>query len=246
MTAGVTNFRVLRGLVWTGPFMIVNLIAGMVAVHFIPPPSPARSAQSISDTFAHHHTAIVAASVVMMFGWACWATFCPAIMMMIRRTERGRPVITFTSIALIGGGMVFFEMIPLTWCVAAYRAGSISPDIVRTLNDWAWFNFLFSAPSFLFWFVLVAVAIFNDHNTPAIYPRWVGYVNLWLAVLALPAMLIGFFKTGPLAWNGLLAFYIPVGAFAIWFTVMTVTTLQAIKVEEARLREAGEAELIPA
>lgn len=242
----MTNFKVLRWLVWSGPFMIVNLLAGMVAVHFIPPPSPAKSSQQISDMFAAHHTAIVASSVVMMFGWACWATFCPAVMMMIRRTEAGRPVITYTSIALIGGGMVFFEMIPLTWCVAAYRAGSISPEIIRTLNDWAWFNFLFSAPSFLIWFVLVAVAIFNDKNEPAIYPRWVAYCNLWLALLALPAMLIGFFKTGPLAWNGVLAFYIPVGVFVIWFYVMTVATLRAIKVEEATFVTAPSAEFVSA
>jgi hypothetical protein len=230
--------RTFRALVWTGPFMIVNLLAGMLLVHFIPPPSPARSAVSIATMFAHHRTLIVFGCVVMMFGWLCWATFCPAVMVMIRKAEAGRPVITYASIALIGAGMVFFEMIPLTWCVAAYRAGTISPEIIRTLNDWAWFNFLFSAPPFLVWFVLVAVAIFGDRREHPVYPKWVGYVNVWLAVIALPAMAIGFFKTGPLAWNGVLAFYIPVGAFVVWFAVMTVTTLRAIEADAAELAAA--------
>jgi len=213
--------------------MIVNLLAGMVSVHFIPPPSPSSSPQKIANMFHDHRTAIVFSCVVMMFGWLCWATFCPTVMALLRKNEGGLPVISYASVALIGGGMVFFEMIPLTWCVAAYRAGSISPEIIRTLNDWAWFNFLFSAPPFLVWFVLVAIAILRDTSETPVYPRWAGYTNIWLAVIALPAMAIGFFKTGPLAWNGLLAFYIPVGTFAVWFTVMTVTTLRAINNAEA-------------
>ena len=235
MTSRPTSFRTARLLTWSGPFMIVNLLAGMVSVHFIPPPSPAKSPEKIATMFQHHHVAIVFSCVVMMFGWLCWATFCPTVMALLRKNETGPPVITYASVALIGGGMVFFEMIPLTWCVAAYRAGSISPEIIRTLNDWAWFNFLFSAPPFLVWFILVAVAVLSDHSDTPVYPRWIGYCNIWLAVIALPAMCIGFFKTGPLAWNGLLAFYIPVGAFAIWFTVMTITTFRAIDAEEAAL-----------
>jgi hypothetical protein len=30
-----------------------------------------------------------------------------------------------------------------------------------------------------------------------------------------------FFKTGPFAWNGLVGFYIPIGAFTVWIAVMT-------------------------
>lgn len=220
--------KVLRALTWSGPWMIANLLVCMVAARFIPPPSPARSAVQIDALFVDHRNTIIAACVVMMFGWLAWATFCPAIMTVLRPAEGIRPAVTYASIALIGGGMVFFELIPMAWCVAAFRAGEISPEIIRTLNDFAWFSFLFSAPPFLVWFVLLAFAILTDDRPAGGYPRWVAYVNLWLAVIALPACFIGFFKHGPLAWNGLLAFYIPVGAFVGWFAVMTVTTLRAI------------------
>jgi hypothetical protein len=232
-----TNLHVVRWLTWTGPVLITVLFGGMVMAKMMPPPSPSSSPEVITAMYVEDRNQIILGCVIMMFAWCMWATYCPAIMMMIRRTERGRPVITYTSIALIAAGAVFFCMIPLTWSVAAYRAGTVSPEITRTLNDWAWFNFLFTVPPFIFWFLLVAVAIFNDHNEKPIYPRWVAYCNIWIAILAMPAAVIGFFKTGPFAWDGIFAFWVPVVAFGIWFVVMTTTTLQAVSREERERQE---------
>lgn len=39
-----------------------------------------------------------------------------------------------------------------------------------------------------------------------VFRRWVGYLNIWAALLLAPAVLIYFFKTGPFAWNGILVF----------------------------------------
>jgi predicted membrane metal-binding protein len=46
--------------------------------------------------------------------------------------------------------------------------------------------------------------------------------------LITPAMLIPFFKSGPFAYNGLLALYLPFGAFFLWMTIMTPSVLRAI------------------
>ena len=40
-----------------------------------------------------------------------------------------------------------------------------------------------------------------------------------------------FFRTGPFAWNGLLAFWIAAGAFFVWILVMTRLTLLSINEE---------------
>ncbi len=63
-------------------------------------------------------------------------------------------------------------------------------------------------------------AIMSVQHEQPIFPRWVGYFNIWVAVLFIPGGLLTFFKTGPVAWNGLLAFWMPVVVFFAWYIVM--------------------------
>lgn len=49
------------------------------------------------------------------------------------------------------------------------------------------------------------------------FPRWVGYANLWIAILYLPELLVFFFTTGPFAWDWLIGFWIPAVLFIAFF-----------------------------
>lgn len=70
----------------------------------------------------------------------------------------------------------------------------------------------------------------HRHARP-VFPRWVAWYNIWVGLLLLPASLIIFFKTGILAWTGLLGFWIPASAFGIWYLVMTWILMRAINEE---------------
>jgi len=65
-----------------------------------------------------------------------------------------------------------------------------------------------------------------------VLPRWLGWFNLWAQIIYLPGILIPYFKTGPLAWNGLLAFWIPVVVFTVWLCLITAMLLRAINEQE--------------
>jgi hypothetical protein len=41
------------------------------------------------------------------------------------------------------------------------------------------------------------------------------------------------FNDGPLAWNGVFAFWIPFAAFGVWITSVSVVLIQSIKAEQA-------------
>lgn len=77
----------------------------------------------------------------------------------------------------------------------------------------------------------LSVAIFSDRRAEPLFPRWFGYFNVWVALLLLPASAIIFFKTGPLAWTGVIGFWIPAAVFGVWYIVMTVILLRAISAE---------------
>ena len=53
----------------------------------------------------------------------------------------------------------------------------------------------------------IAAAILNKADQD-VFPRWLGYFNVWVAVLLLPAVLLPFFKHGPFAWHGIFEFWL--------------------------------------
>lgn len=57
--------------------------------------------------------------------------------------------------------------------------------------------------------------------------------NIWVVILFLPAGIITLFKTGPFAWDGLIAFWIPALVFFICAFAMCALLLKAIRWQEA-------------
>jgi hypothetical protein len=81
--------------------------------------------------------------------------------------------------------------------------------------------------------LVLMTAAFVDRTEPGTFPRWFGYFNAWFALLELPPATVVIFNDGPLAWNGIIAFWIPLVAFAAWFPAVTVVLLQSITAEQA-------------
>jgi hypothetical protein len=239
------NPRVMKGLLWTGPAMIFGLIFGQVIVmRFIPPPSPNLSAHDIAQLFIDHQSRIRVGSIIVCIFFSFWVTWAAPIIAQIRKMERGFPIITLTSAIIVGGTFFSFMIVPTTWAAMAFRPEAVDPATLRLFNDWVWFNYIFPWPPYSVLAVLIAIAIFKDKS--ASYPRWVGYLNLWIAVLIAPAALITFFKTGPMAWDGLVAFYIPMAVWFSWIVIMTVKTYQIVKRgERVAAAEAPKAEQDP-
>ncbi len=81
---------------------------------------------------------------------------------------------------------------------------------------------------------MIAAAIFNDHNVPSIYPRWVAYMNVGAGFLIFPAALIAFFRTGPFTYAGIGSFWFPVFIFFGEIVVMIVVSFKVINQQAAR------------
>jgi len=231
--------------VWTGPALIVLFLVGCIPLaDFIPPPSPTAGSEEIATIYRENTDSIRLGCLLMIVGLTLIAPWGATIAMWTRRMEKGYPVLTYTQVACIGASLVIVILIPLVWAVAAYRPADVDPDITRMLNDTAWFLFLFSWPPFSVWCVAIALAILRDRSEPAIFPRWAAYFNLWVAFLLIPAGMMAFFKTGPFAFNGLLAMYLPLAVFFIWMIGMTVLVIRAIN-REAPVGAAADAGAAP-
>jgi hypothetical protein len=224
------------------------LFGGLLLSRMFPPPSPADSPEKFAHLYGDHLHLTQLGFLLMVIGAAIYGCWSAAISVWVRRMEGDKfPVLTYATLILMGAGTGLTVLGPLLWSVAAYRAGEVSGEITQTLNDIGWFLFLFIWPLFSLWGVAIAIAIFRDQNVPRVYPRWLAYVLIWSAISSSSASAMGMFKTGPMAYNGFVSFWIPAVVGAIWFLALTVETIKTISREELRLRgEEPSAEAISA
>lgn len=239
---GRTNTALIKAMAWSGVLLVLSLGVSYALMGFIPPPSPALPAEAIKAIFVERQVRILIGSAIECLGFTFYLTWAMSITLMLRRMERGIPVITLTSIANAGAGVVLFLIMPFTWAALAYRAASLDAWFVQVMNDWTWFTFILSWPPFAVFMVMIGIAILRDHNTPRIMPRWVAFYNFWSALAICPAALIMFFKTGPFTYSGAIDFWFIFVVFFGWIVVMTFVTVKAAE----NLRIEDEARFGPA
>jgi hypothetical protein len=234
----LASFRIdpfpMRLFVWSGLILVLMTVIGFGwLMHLVPPPSPAASKQEMLDHVREHQTSILIGAALVTFFWSFWVTWAAPIILYIRRMERV-PLLTFASLANVGGGAAVITTIAVAWTVMAFRAEDAT--IVQAFNDLGFFLFLYTWPPFGIWMVIIAIAIFRDVNQKQTFPRWVAYYNLYAAIGMAPASLMGLFKTGPFAYNGILAFWVVAVDFFVWMVVMSIVMMKAIARDEERLR----------
>lgn len=241
------NTRIVKACVWSGVALVAAMIISQWGLMgFVPPPAPSLSAHQIAERFIHKKAEIRVGSLIMCIFWSFWATWGIAVTMFVRKMERSYPILTYCSIALVGGGYVFFILIPMTWGAIALSPERINANTIQFMNQWVWFDYLFTWPPFGLWMVVIGVAILKDHNVPTLYPRWVAYLNFWCAILIFPAGLIVFFQKGLFAYNGIGAWWIPFSVFFGWIIAMTVMTFRTINQQQAKLEQQADREYVAA
>jgi hypothetical protein len=72
------------------------------------------------------------------------------------------------------------------------------------------------------------VAILLDRRERPVFPRWLGYYNLWVALMFLPGTFNVFYQSGPLSRNGIIAWYIPLIVFATWLVITSFYLSRAV------------------
>ncbi|MBA0126749.1 hypothetical protein H0B56_14460 [Haloechinothrix sp. YIM 98757] len=232
--------KALRWCTWAGPVWVGLLAIGFVIfAGFMPPPSPELGADAVAQMYADNQVSMQIGMAIMMCGAAIMGPWGVAISVWTRRTEAGFPVLTYTQLVSLGCGVAIFVILYIPWGVATFRPLETSPEITQMLNDFGWFMFLMDVPPFIIWVAAIGLGILWNPGKHQAYPRWVGYYSLCSALLMFPGLFLIFFKTGPLAWNGLLAFYVLMAEILTWALVMTVYTERAIRQYERKYRHTG-------
>jgi hypothetical protein len=101
------------------------------------------------------------------------------------------------------------------------------------LNDLAWIAFIAPVGMIVVQNICLATAVWLDEHATPIFPRWVAPFSILTAAAMVPAACGATVRTGPLAWDGLVSFWLRNGAFAVFITVMFFVVRAAIERQAA-------------
>jgi hypothetical protein len=200
--------------------------------HFIPPLAPTLTAEQVAAHYREHSVGIRIGMILFLFSGTLLAPITAIFCLLIKRIEGSASILTYTQIITGTVALVLFIPPAICWTAAAYRPERALEDILL-LNDLGWLFFVMITPPGILQVIVLGMAILQDKRPKPLLPRWLGYLNFWAAVLFIPGGIVALFKTGPFAWNGLIAFWIPVGVFGAWWIVMFVTCLKGVKTPDA-------------
>lgn len=226
-------------LLWTLPAALILWIASFFLFPgFNPPMSPTMPAEQVAAFYRDPvHIAQIRSSMIL-FNWfgVCLVPILALIVLQIRRMAHRTPIFSYAMLGCAAGGPTLFLVADVCWLLAAFRPER-SPELTQLLNDLAWITFTILVPFFIGQCVILALAIFFDDQPRPVFSRWVAYFNLAVGAALVPASFVGVSLTGPLAWDGLLSFWVKNIAIAVWIVVMGVVLGQAIYRERAENRE---------
>jgi hypothetical protein len=213
--------------VWGAPATMVLFFLGFqVIAGLIPPPAPSASAQEIAAVYREDPDLKRLGLLITVLAGACSGPFVAVIAAQMRRIEGSTSPLAYTQLGLGMVGVVFFVLPPMLLTIATFRPDR-DPELIQLVNDLAWIPLVGLYSPALLQNFSIAVAVLQAPDEE-VYPRWVGYFNVYTAIVFLAAALIVFFQTGPFAWNGPLAFYLPMVDFFTWYLVMFWMTRRAI------------------
>lgn len=214
---------------WLGLLCAIGLVAALVLAGFIPPPAAYWDQAQIAAFYTERSTLIMSGMIVGLAASMGYITLSAGISVQMSKMKGvGRIPIYLQMISGVGSTMML--VIPfVVFALTAFRADTRSPELTQTLNDAGWLLFLTPFTTFITQNCAIGYAVLIDRSERPVFPRWVGYYNLWVSVLFSPVALAYMFKSGPFAWHSIFPFWIPAPIFLLWIVLMSWMMLRGAK-----------------
>jgi hypothetical protein len=214
---------------WLVPFFgVLFLVAFIVCPPFFLSMSPAMSAEQVA-TFYRDHLGAIRTSMILMnvIGIGFIPFFMVIVTQMMRMATPSR-AFAYSYLSAAASGGTLFALANLAWLNAAARPER-DPQLTMLLNDLGWLSLIAPVGFIIVQNLCLAASIYMDARPRPVFPRWVGHFNVATALLMGPGAFAITHRTGPLAWDGWLSFWVRIGSFVGYVAVMFFVTHAAIK-----------------
>lgn len=210
---------------WTGPLALVVTLVGWLLAGMLPiPMGPGEPTDEIVTFFVDDVNRVRAGFVISSIGVVLMLPMLALISVHLYRMDRAVPLLAFLQLITAAATMVINMFPQLIFAIAAFRTDRAPGDIVL-LNDMAWLMLFTGIAPFIVQNLAIGVAILRDRTNT--FPRWVAWLNFFVAFSFLPDVLAYFFKTGPFAWNGIFVFWLALTTYSLFLVVMSFACRRA-------------------
>lgn len=221
-----------RILIWWA--IITLIIYGLSLIfllHMLPPPSATWSAARIAAFYTEHNASIKLGAAICSWTAGFLVPYGVVLGIQMYRHEKGKGMPVWSILTVCGGALssIFLVFPPIFFGAAAFTPGR-APEITAAVHEIGVLSLVTTDEWFIFlWIPVVVICLTPNAVVHSPFPRWFGYFSAW-ATLMFEAGAIAFMtRTGPFAWNGLLAMWLPFAVFGLWMIVMSTMILKALR-----------------
>jgi hypothetical protein len=224
--------RVQRLMIWSAPVGFVFLFAALVVAGWLPFPSPHQSAAALGRYYLDHVDGIRLGSAFLTLGAALLAPMAAVMAVQMRRIEGHFSPLAYLELGMGSASSLAITAVAFFWWTAAFRPDR-DPVVTQSWHDAGWL--CLTATVFIFDLQLLAfvLAIFTDTAEVPLFPRWLGYLAIWVCTLLMPSLLCLWFKAGPFGWNGIATLYLAFAAAGAWFAALVVQLLRVVREQDS-------------
>ena len=183
--------------------------------------------------------------VFMTLAYGCMCCWGVAMACQTRRKEGAFPVWTYLQLTCMAAGTAMIVLMGAVWAAAAFRADGCSdtnPCVItdpvermayahdiQMMHDFGWMILLGTWMPFTFWCAALGLSILLDRSDTPAYPRWSGYMSIFVGIAFIPGSGVWFFFEGAMGWNGLIGMYIPFIVFGYWVLYFSWKSYQGVQ-----------------
>jgi hypothetical protein len=235
-----TDYTSWKILAWTGPvFLFAVFVLWGIVAHNMPPFPPSATPEQVKAHFHDFRLPLLIALSICVTMTAFYMSFSVAVARVMERVEGPNGLLS--KLEMMGGTITCAPvMVTLAiWLTAAHEVDNLTPGVMHMLYWMGWL--LFDLAYFVTSLQIAAISIvfMRDRREKKLVGQfviWWGWVTFasFFAVSAIP-----FVTTGPLAFNGVISFWIAFFTWFIWIPSLSYYIIRAVDRIKAEDEAAG-------
>lgn len=210
------------------------LLAFLLFPGFFPPMPASWSAVRVAQFYTQHTDRIRASMIIFNVCAIMLIPFFTVIVHQLKRMATDTQVLAYCYLSAVVSGATLLAIADLFWLIAAFRPER-DPNITQMLNDFAWIVFTAPVGMIIGQCLCIAIAVWLDKHETPIFPKWVAPFCIVISALMAPAAGAAAMRTGPLAWNGFISFWLRIASYGTFLVVMFFVLRRAIAREQAEI-----------